>query len=256
MAPEARKERELAVVLVLETTRAQLVARPLLDPFSMAVASPIDVAVPHDPRRLRAAMHRFPELAGGFAIVVGGITLVGWLGHVHIIVDPAPRFSAMVAMTAVMSVLSGLSLLSWVRTGQAQSRHLGARVCAAALCGVAAVSLIERTTGLSLGIERLAAYLLRDGSSLPALPSALSFLLLGAALMAMNRTTRKGRFPADVLAFAASVIAAGALLGHVLHLQGAHRGARRPHLGRERPASHSVLFRRADGAVQLARCRR
>ncbi|MDD5559719.1 GAF domain-containing sensor histidine kinase [Candidatus Methylomirabilis sp.] len=150
------------------------------------------------------------------AVLVAGLVLVGWWFDVDILKNPAPQFPTMKANTALAFVLAGLALwLSRAASTNRWSRRV-AQIPASivVLIGLLALSeyLYEYLFGQDLGIDGL---LLQERRNLVphlnpgrmAFTSALSFLLLGSALLLLDVKTRSGYWPAEHVAVAVSSVA-------------------------------------------------
>src|SRR5262245_44540422 len=90
-------------------------AHRLLSSGGMATAAVSDAAeLPREPRRLHAALLRYPEIAGALATGIGGIVLIGWLAGLRALTHPRGGMPMMAPNTAVMAVCAGIAL--WVET--------------------------------------------------------------------------------------------------------------------------------------------
>jgi PAS domain S-box-containing protein len=150
---------------------------------------------------------------GGLAAALGGLVLIGWLADIPSLRSLLPHQVETKANAAICLVLGGVALVS------------RARRCAGALADVASglmvltglATLLQYMSGRDWGIDEL---LIRDtagavdtvhpGRMAP--PTALNFVLLGAALL-FTGTPRKRL--AAMLAATATVIAALAFAGNL-----------------------------------------
>src|SRR5574337_1769363 len=172
------------------------------------------------PSRLRWISHT----ASVTAVLIVGLVLVGWWFDVDILKNPPPEFPTMKANTALAFVLAGLALwLSQKDSTSGWSRRV-AQIPASivVLIGLLALSeyLYEYLFRQDLGIDGL--LLQERGNLVPhlnpgrmAFTSALSFLLLGSALLLLDVKTRGGYQPAEHVAVAALFFASLILVAHL-----------------------------------------
>jgi PAS domain S-box-containing protein len=155
--------------------------------------------------------HQIAWLCGVVVIVVGATTIAGWLLDVDVLTSALPGFVSMQMNPAICFVVAGASLLLQ-RTPR--SRHHSSRagwVCGAVVAAVGCATLFEHITGLDLHIDQLvihapatAPYTRWPGRM--AAPAALSFALVGFALVALDANSRALRVASQLMAFAALVI--------------------------------------------------
>ena len=164
----------------------------------------------------------FASVAGVFSVVIGLLGLAGWAFHNRGLTTWGIAPVRMVANTAVCLVLIGISL--WLlRKRDSPSLTRRRRVAANALASTAAVvgllSLAEHVFGWDFGIDQLLATVpsaartvgLRPGLMSPF--TAFDSLVLGLALLLLDRKTRRDDWPAQFLIL-------GAMIGTVFGLLG------------------------------------
>ncbi len=175
-------------------------------------------AVPGLPARLGA----FSALAGGVAVLVGGLVLVGWTLDIGIFKRILPGLVSMNPATAVSLVLVGLCL--WLLRREETAR--AARGLAAGLALAVCLIGIAKLVGISLGWEGGVDVLLfrqdlEAEAATTGLPNrmapntALNCLLIGGALLLIDRPTRGGRWPTQWLALLSAAASALALIGYL-----------------------------------------
>jgi PAS domain S-box-containing protein len=146
------------------------------------------------------------------SIGLGALVLAGWVLDVAALKSVHPLLVSMKANTAACFVLA-----SWALWAKCRQRQLGitwrrvAQVCAAMVANIGAATLTEYFFGWSLGIDEL---LFQDSSGVrtsspgrmsPA--TAIEFVLVGAALLALDIKPATDKRPAQWLALAALGIA-------------------------------------------------
>ena len=174
---------------------------------------------------LRISLHTFSGAASALAVLVGCLVLAGWVFGVDVLKRIVPGFVAMNPATALAFVMAGASL--WLlRTDEVdrRSRRI-AQVLASVVVLAGLLKLVGTLAGWEAGIDQL---LFREKLEAEAavngvpnrmsLSTAMNFVVLGCALLLMDRRTREDRYPAQYLALAAG---AGSLLALVSYAYGA-----------------------------------
>ena len=158
------------------------------------------------------------------ATLIGVVVLIGWSLDVEALKRFIPGLTAMNPATAVGFICSGCALgLIATQPDLALARRLAIALAAVtALLGAARVLAIA---GLyDAGVDRLldnSELLTADfGRANQMAPNtAVNFLLLGAALMIIDRPLRRFRWPAQLLALSAAMTALLALMGYAYGLR-------------------------------------
>jgi PAS domain S-box-containing protein len=167
-------------------------------------------------------------VAGGGVVAVGVGALVGWTFSVPLLKDPLNQSVPMKADTAVGFVALGLSLLLTQQTARG-TRAVASRGVALVAIVIGALTIAEWVSGHNLGIDQL---LFRDPrpvvsrlfrgprpvvspspGRIPPQTAAL-FVLLGAALWALNSARAAGSHLPRALNGAAAVVAIFAVIGY------------------------------------------
>ncbi|MFY9611783.1 MAG: PAS domain S-box protein, partial [Blastocatellia bacterium] len=153
-----------------------------------------------------------PRIASGAVILIGCLTLVGWVVDSVALKSVLPGLRVMVPDVAVALMLGGVSL--WLFSGQAINRVRGglARACALLVAVIALIALTERLFGLDMVSNRWSFGF--EGDLRPPVSTAVSLLLTALALLTMRVETRRGWRPAQLLCLTAIMISLLTLLGY------------------------------------------
>ncbi|MCE0522924.1 MAG: ATP-binding protein [Methylacidiphilales bacterium] len=168
-------------------------------------------------RSFHAAL-RLAQFAGTITILIGLIVLLGWIFHIEDLKSVFPGYVSMKANTALCFVLSGTSLVIGYLTRPRSWKKTCSSLLALAVILIAATTLIEYISHLSLSLDELlfsdrgAAYTSSPGRMAP--NTAIAFLLCGAALILLARGPR-GAMVAHLLTLAGLFIALLALIGYL-----------------------------------------
>ena len=156
--------------------------------------------------------------------LAAAVALLGWSEDSDVLKQGLLGAVAMNPMTAVAFALAAWSL--WQQVPAAGTRTLAHRrlalAAALAVAGIGALKLTAVVTGWDAGIDQ---WLFAGdlAAAAPARPNrmapntALNFLLLGLALLALDYTTPRGR-PAEALAVGVFLVALLALVGHLYQM--------------------------------------
>lgn len=167
--------------------------------------------------RLCSWFKSFSAAAAAAVLLVGCLALVGWLLDIPALKSVRAGLLSMKANAALAFILAGGSL--WLlRTEQADRRARRiAQVCACAVALVGLLTLGEYLLGRDFGIDQL---LFRDTEVAPRPPGrmaisvALSFLMVGLALLLLALHNRRGHLLAQILALTAALPNVLALTGY------------------------------------------
>jgi PAS domain S-box-containing protein len=122
----------------------------------------------------------------------------------------------MVASTAFCFILTGVSLWLLGNEESGSRRRFAGRACAVAVAVTGLLKLGEYAFGWDLGIDQT--LLTKDAGPFPgqmAFPSAISFLLIGAALVLLDMERSSGRAPAQTLTLMAALFPLLGLVGRL-----------------------------------------
>jgi signal transduction histidine kinase/CheY-like chemotaxis protein len=165
------------------------------------------------------------RLAQDTALVTSGLTiaialavLAGWIFHLELLKRFLPGSIAMNPMTACCLLAAAISLLLLRRREADQSQKLIGRFFAGVVLLVGALRLISIVSGWDLGLQR---WLVSDHFGDGTAPieqmmwrTALSLVLIGAALLLLDVQTPRRRRPWEILSALAAAIAILNLIGY------------------------------------------
>ncbi len=177
-----------------------------------------------DPRLVQR-LSAFVASASLFSMAVGVSALLGWAFHIEFLKNWAAGPSTLKLNTAVCFILIGASL--WLqRKGHTQPFELGIKVAAMIIAAadvlVGLLSALEYTFNWNLGVDywwsaaSAGEKIGRAGPQLMSPITSLDFILLGLALMFLNKRTQRGRWPAQSLALAALAAAVFGVLNFIV----------------------------------------
>lgn len=210
----------------------------------MAVAATTAADVPREPRRLYRFLVHYPRIAAGFAISISSVILLAWIANIRAITYPLWEVTIMVANTALMAWLSGISLWLVARARRVRRARVVARMSALVVLLIALATLFEYATGVDLGIDRVfPTGQVGDAwpAGRPATYTALGFGSLAAGLLIVDRRTIRGRFPSDGFALLACAIAVITLLGYLFGVPSLYGTEVLRHIGMTLPAALLML---------------
>jgi hypothetical protein len=151
-----------------------------------------------------AILKRSARWMAAVVLLAGGLTLAGQAPEITVHSNPIPELGTVSATTTLLVLLAGLSL--WLSVGPSAShRRRYAHVCAAlvAVAGALALGTDIHAGGGFWPPGRLATAFdsvrLLFGGPLPP-NGALSFMVLGSALLLLDVETSAGRRPSQLLA--------------------------------------------------------
>ncbi|MEI6985178.1 MAG: ATP-binding protein [Rhodospirillaceae bacterium] len=161
------------------------------------------------------------RLAAVAVFSAGGCVLIGWYFDITLLKSLHPQFIAMKVNTAASFLLIGAALYG---IGYDQDRYGTlrwlVRSAAFIVLAMGALSLAEDVSGLDFGIDQLLIQeapgaILTVHLGRPAPPTAVSFVLIGLALLLFDFRTRRGWYPAEAITLFQGLIAYAMLLGYV-----------------------------------------
>ena len=166
-------------------------------------------------------MGRIPQLCAAFVLFVGAAVLTGWAFDIPALQSVLPGFVSMKPNTALCFILTGGGLILVAPSPLSRTRSFAGRGCVLLAMALCAVVLCQFAFDWNSGVDE---WLFRDladtaRTAAPgrmAIPTAVAFMLLGAALLALDWEPRRLFRPADFLAAAAIVLAVASLLQHAL----------------------------------------
>ncbi|HEU5185097.1 MAG TPA: hypothetical protein VFU01_11040, partial [Gemmatimonadaceae bacterium] len=149
--------------------------------------------------------------------MIGTIVFLGWLLGIERLKYLPPDAIVMLPNTALGFTAGGLALWLLRREPSGTTSRRVGRTLAAGVLLLGLVSFIERVTGLDAGIDRLLfAEILSHYPYRPvglmATNSTVAFALAGASLLTLDKETRRGWRPSQLLATLGLAIATLALV--------------------------------------------
>src|SRR5215204_3644268 len=171
---------------------------------------------------LVAFLKVFSRASSIVAIVVGCLVLAGWTLDAGALGRLLPGPVAMNPLSAVGLVLAGVA--AWVLQDERAGQRMRwvARACALAVLLFGLSRLLQVRFGLGPGIdriffpERLASEAASGGfPNRMAFDTALDFVLIGGALLFLDRRTRQGRWISQYLALSVFVLSVLAFAGYI-----------------------------------------
>lgn len=168
--------------------------------------------IPQADPRLLSSFRSFSQVAAITVILMGCLVLLGWMLDITVLTSLRPGLAAMNPTTAMLFILSGLSL--WTMQEGADRHRLYPFIRKALAFTMAIGGLLrlgEYWLGLDLGIDQL---LFENPSRVSPL-TALNFLLIGLAMLFMDVETRQGRRPAQLLTLLVALFSFVILLSYL-----------------------------------------
>jgi signal transduction histidine kinase len=152
------------------------------------------------------------------SVAIGALALVGWfLGRPELI-TVLPGLPPMEPDTAAMAAVAGISLVLIAPASASQARAAAGRLLAGAVLAFATVLLAEHAFRADVVIDPLFSQdesLFHRPVGRPSPQTAAAFGLIGAALLSLNTTTRRGYRPAPVFAVLAALVPLISLLAYL-----------------------------------------
>jgi PAS domain S-box-containing protein len=155
--------------------------------------------------------------AAAMAVAVGVLVLLGWILDVAALRTFLPGVTnPMVASTAFCFLLSGVALWLLRREGTRGARRWVGKACALGATTVALLKLTEYAFGWELGIDQT--LFTKNPGPFPgqmAVPTALSFILVGSALLFLDLEVRRRYRPAQILTLLGALLPVLGLIGRL-----------------------------------------
>ena len=181
--------------------------------MAAAVDGRLDEDGAQDPR---VRLEQVPRLAGILVLLISATVLLGWVIDVRALQSFMPGWVTMKVNAALCLGLGATSLMLLnAQPGGGNATRL-ARVCAALVVAVGVATLTQYIFDVDLGIDQFLVSAEEQGSPTPgrmAGITALTFVLIGGALLTAGTGTVRGTGRAQAMALAATAIALTSLLG-------------------------------------------
>ena len=204
-----------------------------------------DAVGPQWPRRVDQLLAQLPRICAGLSAAIGAVTLLGWFLGRPEWVTVLPGLPPMEPNAAVMAVAGGVSLVLVAPVSAPPARAATGRMLAGAVVAFAILLLVEHAFQDDMAIDSVIG---RDESlshrpaGRPSPQTAAAFGLVGAALLWLNTTTKRGYRPAPVFAVLAALVPLISLLAYLFgtaELYGAQ--ALYPFIGMGIPTAGALL---------------
>ncbi|MBD1933709.1 MULTISPECIES: PAS domain-containing sensor histidine kinase [Cyanophyceae] len=173
-----------------------------------------------------ASLQSYSRKAGIIATLIGCVVLLGWILDITVLKSILPGLVSMKANTSIAFILAGLSLCLWhdaehrrqnAKDKRRKSSFDLSQMLAIIVILIGLLTLIEYGFGWNIGIDEL---LFKDpggavGTSAPgrmSTNSALSFLMLGSALLLLSKRMYR---PAHCISLGGFLIGFLGLLGYI-----------------------------------------
>jgi diguanylate cyclase (GGDEF)-like protein len=155
-----------------------------------------------------------------FAIAISSFVLIGWVLDIELFKRLSPDLVAMNPLTAIAFIMLSISLLL-MRSGTAKQRTLLiAKGCAGIVVLIGVLKLFEIISGLTIGVDQLLFRnkLLYDPTGQPnrmAPNTALNFILLGCALLFLDKAIMRKFYMAEMLVILCLVASLIPIIGYI-----------------------------------------
>ena len=155
--------------------------------------------------------HQIAGICGVLVVVVGALAIAGRVLGVDVLTAVVPGPVSMTMNAAICFVVAGASLLLQMSPRGSRHRRRAGWACGVVVAAIGCATLVEYVAGVDLHLDQLsihavatAAYTRWPGRMATA--TALSFVLMGTALAALDARSAALRIASQVMAFAALVI--------------------------------------------------
>jgi PAS domain S-box-containing protein len=167
-------------------------------------------------------LHRIAWMCGVIVLVIGLMTIAGWIFRVDVLTSLLPGFVSMKMNAAICFAVAGTSLLLQTTPRSPQHSRRPARICGSVVAVIGCATLVEYIAGVDLHIDQLImrAPQAEIHTAFPGRMASLSgigFTLAGLALATLDAESRALRVASQITAFIVLLIgfvtAAAYLLG-------------------------------------------
>ena len=169
-------------------------------------------------------------IAAMLTTALGVLVLVGWALQIDILMRVLPGLVAMKPNTAFGFVLAGAALYLLRPQACSVPRKRAGQIVASFLVLLGTATLSQYLTGFDLGIDRML-FAERPGAPLTlhlgrmAPNTAVTFILVGLALLFLDFETRRGWRPAQLLSLAGAFVGLVCILGYAYRVTAFYRVA-------------------------------
>jgi diguanylate cyclase (GGDEF)-like protein/PAS domain S-box-containing protein len=180
-----------------------------------------------DARRFKL-LRMYCQASALAAVGVGCLILCGWAFHIEFLKSLLPGLLVMKVNTALGLALSGASLWLLLPDESGAQRRLVARFLALLVTLIGAATLGEYLFGLDLWIDQLlfhepAGAVATYSPGRMSATASMAFLAIGLALLLLDRKTRRGHRPAQVLSLWVALVAMLSISGYIYNATALYR---------------------------------
>ncbi len=164
------------------------------------------------------------RLSRAIAIGVTGlaaVVILGWILDVRILTGFLPGMPLMKINTAVGLVLAAYGVFRMARNRPARRDAVTAALCAAAICALGALTILQHATGMDFGIDQALVRYPPEGGDMgssgrmsPA--AAFNFMLLGVGLLCLASSQRPFRVAGQAAAILAALASLAGMTAYLL----------------------------------------
>lgn len=158
------------------------------------------------------------------SLLVGGLVVLGWLFDIGYLKSIVPDFVTMKVNTAVGFILAGIALWAFHTKAPIPKPRLVGQICAALICLIGLLTLLEYLLQKNLGIDELlwqqpTEALISAAPGRMSAVTALTFFLLGIALLLLNLDKAWGIAGAQIIAVVTAIIPLIGLIGYSYNIE-------------------------------------
>ena len=146
-------------------------------------------------------------------LFIGIVVILGWILNIPLLKSFHPRLVVMTANTAVLFILTGISLQLLLTKPPAKKLTTIAVICCSlAVVLVGSLTLFEHVFGLDFHIDN---FLFKSQFSRMSFGSSINFILTGLAILSMDVKSKRGWYPAQFIILIQGLISLLSLVGYI-----------------------------------------
>jgi PAS domain S-box-containing protein len=167
----------------------------------------------------QSKLRLFARILVYLTISLGILVLLGWKFDLDFLKRPLPYLAAMNPATAILFILTGVSLLCLYPNPNSRVGRIDGYILSGTVASIAIIRLLDSAFDFSIHIdllpfaEKQEQEVASGFSNRMALHTAICFLLINAALPMLHHKTPRGRMPAQYLALIVGFISLLSILG-------------------------------------------
>lgn len=163
-------------------------------------------------------------LSSIISLIVGALVLIGWLLDISVLKSVVPDLVTMKVNTAICFMLAGVALWLLQAKSLTPKRRNLALISAGLVFLIGLLTMLEYVLPGSFGIDELwwkqpAEALVSSAPGRMSFVTALTFFLLGSALMLLSQDKWRGVAGAQIIAFVTAIIPFIGLIGYIYNVQ-------------------------------------